>query len=193
MRRSGLYLACAILALARPNPAELEAETPSRFALSADAVAATLAEEGLVVSPAQVQLPLPLTATNATPAMRVTAAELLPDGRMQLRVACRDPKACLPFHVIVDLHGRAAALAGIAGLHSSSDSASQLPRSEDAALRAGAHATLLIEDRHMRIQLPVISMDSGAAGSEIRVSSLDRKTIYRGVVVDRGLVRGSLQ
>ena len=59
-------------------------------------------------------------------------------------------------------------------------------------VRPGDHAVLLLEDSHMRITLPVIAIDSGRVGGEVRVSSLDRKTTFRAIVLESGAVRGDL-
>ena len=44
----------------------------------------------------------------------------------------------------------------------------------------------------MRISVPVISIDSGGIGKDVRVSSLDRKITYQATVVNAQVVQGSL-
>ena len=44
----------------------------------------------------------------------------------------------------------------------------------------------------MRIQLPAVAVDTGAPGTEVRVTSADHRHTYRGVVVDADTVKGVL-
>jgi flagella basal body P-ring formation protein FlgA len=55
-------------------------------------------------------------------------------------------------------------------------------------MRAGTHAVLIMNDRRMRIQIPVISLETGKAGETIHVASPDRKQVYEGEVVDGTLL-----
>ena len=195
MNRIPLHPASLLAVLLGVAPAILGAQVsgPVRQPLSTAAVASALAPEGLNVTPAQVSLPMPLTATVAAPALHIAAAELLPGGRLQLRLTCRNPAECLPFHATVDLHASGTAIASLASLHTSPapGPSTTLPDS-GSSLRIGSRATLFLEGGHTHIQLPVISLDGGTPGTEIRVSSLDRKTVYRGVIVDRDTIRGDL-
>lgn len=194
MNRTSPHLASLLAALALVAPAALCAQgsTPTRQPLSPAAVASALAPEGLTVTAAQVSLPMPLTATIAAPALHIAAAELLPNGRLQLRLTCRIAAECLPFHATVDLHAQANAIASLAALPAAAGIPSNAVSTDPGSLRVGSRATLFIEGGHTRIQLPVISLDGGAPGTEVRVSSLDRKTLYRGIIVDRETVRGLL-
>ena len=64
------------------------------------------------------------------------------------------------------------------------------PKSE-ITMRAGTHATLVMDDDRSHIQVAVISLENGMAGHRIRVSSPDHKQVYFGEVVNARLLRGS--
>lgn len=168
------------------------AQTPGRFPLSAVAVAAALTRTGLPVEAAQIELPGALSATTPEPQLRITSADLLPDGRLRLRVSCRQAGDCQPFLAAVRLPSEQQSMASLENLQKALATDTPARRSSVDRLLAGQQATLLMENAHMRITIPVIVIDSGTPGSEVRVSSLDRKQIFRGVVADPGVVRGVL-
>ena len=122
----------------------------------------------------------------------MTTAELLPDSRLRVRLACAQASECQPFLATVTVPTKTGALENISALRSSFPSHVPIGTVHSLGLRAGQRAILLMEDEHMRIALPVISIDSGAVGSEVRVSSVDRKQLFRGTVLSAQTVRGSL-
>ena len=61
----------------------------------------------------------------------------------------------------------------------------------DITMRAGTHATLVMDDNRSHIQVAVISLENGIAGHRIHVASPDHKQIYVGEVVNANLLRGS--
>jgi flagella basal body P-ring formation protein FlgA len=58
-------------------------------------------------------------------------------------------------------------------------------------MRAGAHATLVMDDDRAHIQIAVISLENGLAGHRIRVASPDHKQVYVAEVVNASLLRKS--
>ncbi len=170
----------------------LTAQMVERVPLTGATVAAALTGAGLHVEGSQIELPGALATTNTDPQLRVTGAELLPDGRLRVRLACRQAGECQPFMATLRSSGPEA-MAGLLALRRSLQppSAARSNGNTD-RLIAGQHATLHLESTHMLITVPVVAIDSGAPGTEVRVSSLDRKQLYRAVVADAGTVRGAL-
>ncbi|MGI4756697.1 MAG: flagella basal body P-ring formation protein FlgA, partial [Janthinobacterium lividum] len=74
-----------------------------------------------------------------------------------------------------------------------SASVAQVAQLAPASVRVGAKLTLLMEEGHMHIHLPVIAIDNSTAGNEIRVTTPDHKQMFRAVVVDAATVRGIVQ
>ncbi len=170
----------------------LTAQMVERVPLTGATVAAALTGAGLHVEGSQIELPGALATTNTDPQLRVTGAELLPDGRLRVRLACRQAGECQPFMATLRSSGPEA-MAGLLSLRRSLQppSAAHSNGNTD-RLIAGQHATLHLESTHMLITVPVVAIDSGAPGTEVRVSSLDHKQLYRAVVADAGTVRGAL-
>lgn len=192
-RHRSIVVPAAVLAFAATlaTPPALRAQgSEGHYPLAPATVAAALEKAGLPLTLAQLDLPGALSATTATPELRVTNAELLADGRMRVRLACRERGQCQPFLATVALGATDNPLAGVASLNAGLHDAPTVP--SDPRLQAGQHVTLLMEDEHMRIALPVIAIDSGKAGAEVRVSSPDRKKTFRGIVVGDRVVRANL-
>ena len=192
MRRWGPYLVYALwMVLAAPRVGAAQ-QAERRFPITGASVAEALRLAGIAVDPAQVQLPAGLSSVSASPALRLSGAEMLPDGRMRLRVLCGAGRECIPFLATVRLSEEDQVLLTAFSKGASSRTAAPTSGASGPALKAGQHALLVIEDGLMHITLPVVSIDSGSLGTEVRVSSLDRKETFRGVVISAGAVRGSL-
>lgn len=147
---------------------------------------------GVPVDPGDLSLPARLTSASADPVLHVTRAEIAgPDG-IRLRLACETMGECLPFIALLRTHTPEQASMLASKFQAKSIHPAPGSNQRDLSLRAGAHATFLLETDRMRIAIPVISIDSGALGSEVRVASLDRKQIYHGVVSDSVTVRGTI-
>jgi hypothetical protein len=182
-------LACAWVSF---NILRIEGQTV-RYTISPAAVSRLLQAEGVLAPAEQLVLPPALSATEASPSLRLQTAELLPDGRLRVRIACQRAAACHPFFATARCTASEGGLAMLARLQRQPEAGSPAARtSEPAGLVAGRQVTLSLETRRMRITLPVIAIDSGKPGAEVRVASLDRKQVYRAVVADAGSVRGVL-
>ena len=154
-------------------------------------VVSALQRMGLSVSASQLELPLQLRSRTEAPYLRATSAEVIPDGRLRLRMTCQEVADCLPFLVLVRVPA-STALQTVSSFHSDLPAAVSLLTYAGPLIRAGEHTLLIMEDQRMRIVFPAVSIDSGAMGAEIRVSSLDRKQVFKGVVIDSSTVRASL-
>lgn len=163
------------------------------FAITEAQVATAMAAAGLATPAVRVQMPGPLFATVPEPALQLTSAELLADGRLRARLACKQRRECVAFFVDLTLAERAPAVAQLAALTAGLQSGQ---RSEGSprivSVHVGQRTTLLLEDERMRISLPVTAVDSGSTGSEIRVQTLDHKQIFQAVVTEAGCVKGNL-
>ncbi len=176
-------------AAAGKAPATQAQSREGRFPLTGTTIAAALQTAGLPVSPAQLEVPGFLNASTAAPKLRLSTADLLPDGRIRVRVACEQANECVPF--LVTVHGVEHPASGMAALQDAITRAADVP-SRGPLLQAGQHTRFLMESDHIVISLPVIAVDSGRPGSDIRVSSLNRKQMFRGVVTQDQTVRGTL-
>lgn len=170
------------------------AQTASvRVPLSMATVVQALHSAGVEANESQIKLPFRVETSSADPILVVTGAEVLPEARLRVRLACSEPHDCLPFFATLQCSDDNAAETDQLSLSRSSFIPRQPIRNAVIpALRAGDHAMLLLEDKQMEITLPVLSIDSGKVGSTVRVSSLDRKRTFLATIVSAQVVRGTL-
>lgn len=164
-----------------------------RFPVTSTVVAAALTRSGLSVYATEIEIPSALSAATSEPQMHLTAAEILSDGRLRVRLACLQARECQPFFALVHLATAPQAVEALVRVQKDLQRTdTPVHHSDPDRMKAGQRATLLMGDAHMRIVLPVIAIDSGAPGAEIRVNSVDRKQTFRVVVLDSGTVQGML-
>ncbi len=187
-RTPPLLVACLLAAPCAPGLAQRLA----RPLLSVNSVVLTLRNAGLTVDAQQVAIPSGLTAAEEQPALAVESAELQRDRSLRIRIACVHHADCSPFYATITLSSQGAGMAALEALRPATAQAEPTPARTTAVIRPGEQTSLLLEDRQMRISLPVIAIDSGSVGTEVRVVSLDHKTTFRTVVVSPTLVRGVL-
>jgi hypothetical protein len=157
-------------------------------------VAAALSSLSVVVSASQIALPSAVSLRRANADIEVSSFFPLDPEHSKVKLRCRDNADCLPFYAVVtwhDAHEPAriqqmwAAKAPVTGIAMPSDRAPLL-------VRTGDPAKLVLEGKNILIQLPVICLGSGAAGARVRVTTSDRKHIYRAVVAGPGLLKSGL-
>ena len=187
-------------------PALAQSTAAQRYPLNTDAIARALHNDGLDVHPADMRMPMTLSAAVSDPALELVGADRLPDGNLRLRLRCRHTGDCLPFSLTLAhntpapvllasaLGASATAIAGSTGTTLAQPHVAPLSTPETAlSVRPGTRLTMLMEDGHMHIHLPVVSLDSAPRDGEIRVATLDRKHTYRATVVNEATVRGIME
>ncbi len=176
-----------------------QSQLQERFALTAGQVARALSNGGMPTTDAQVSLLTRVVATESSPALDVLSVELLnkqlmadhSPARLRVRLGCHLPGKCLPFYAIVS---SLEPLVGLAATASRTFAGINNPVSKanmDITMRAGTHATLVMDDNRSHIQVAVISLENGIAGHRIHVASPDHKQVYVGEVVNAHLLTGS--
>ncbi len=117
-----------------------------------------------------------------------------------IRMHCQ-AEACLPFYVLVHLSGSqlSGSEAQEPGIPSSPRFAAARAQNSAAAapvqapvLRPGQRASMVIDSGLLHIRVPVTCLQSGAAGSMIRVAGPARRKVYEAAIVDGSTVRGTL-
>ncbi len=204
MTRSAHPISICLLALiisaahaqapAAPSPQRPSLQRPERFPITTLTIASALATPEAPVSPTQIALPTEITAADPSPALQLTSIERSGDRAARLRLACTVQKQCLPFFATLTWPDTASATTATAALRSQTRfQPSGQPPSEPAAIRSGAHATLIIDSNRIHIRVPVVCLENGAVGHTVRVAGLDdRKQIYRAEVLDADSLKGSL-
>jgi hypothetical protein len=170
-----------------------------RFALTAGQVARALCAGGMQTTEEQVSMLTTVVATEPDPSLDILSVEPPSKGRAalhspvrsQVRLACHLPGKCLPFYAIVSWPEPTAGPAATPSSVSPVSRNIMFNPNGEITMRAGTHATLVMDDDRSHIQLAVISLENGMAGHRIRVSSPDHKQVYFGEVVSASLLKGS--
>ena len=167
------------------------AATIPRYPVQPSSVVSALSYAGVDLQVTDISLPVALTAAEQFPQFVIGSAESEGSRQVRVRLSCRHAGVCVPFFAELTLEDAAQTKAALQRLQAlfASDRA---PASATGVLRAGQHTVLFLEDNFMRISLPVISIDTGVAGAEVRVGTLDHKQSFRGIVTDDGTVRSAL-
>jgi Chaperone for flagella basal body P-ring formation len=179
----GVLAATSLAGSAQSPPANI---TPQQ-------IVATLLRNNISVSDEDVSLPSRIPTRINNPLLEIIYASTAYNGIAVVKLRCLDVRNCLPFYaVITAIHGGALE----ARLPPRPASASHLPTPprppEPWLVRSGQRATLVLEGRHLRLQMPVICLANGSAGKSIRVTTINGKQIYRAEVAGAGLLKGGL-
>jgi hypothetical protein len=184
------FLLMAALGVAPPASSQSQNHFPLTVAQVVLAVSAT----GMQTTAEHVSLLTRVVATEPEPALDVLSVETLGKGprdqasdRWRVKLSCHVAGKCLPFYAIVSSPlSTAGATNPVAALTSTAWSGHS-----EITMKAGTHATLVIDDQRSHIQVSVISLENGIVGHRIHVASLDHKQTYIGEVVNDRLLRGS--
>jgi hypothetical protein len=185
-----------LLMTAMSLPAWGQSQPQGRFVLTAGQIAQTLSDKGMQIVDRQVSLLANVVTAEPQPLLDVLSVEPLSgrwsgqhsEPRSLVKLACHLPGMCLPFYAIVSGAG------GAAGSGSSSLAAignASLKPNGAVTMRAGTHATLVMDDDRAHIQIAVVTLESGAVGHRIRVASPDHKQFYIAEVVSANLLKRS--
>jgi hypothetical protein len=192
------WLAVSLMA-AVSMPGWGQSQLQDRFALTAEQVARALSAGGIQTREEQVSLPTRVVATENSPALDILSVQSLGKQPVaehssigsRVRLGCHLPGRCLPFYAIVSGLEPPVGLAATAS-HASAGINNPVSKANlDIIMRAGTHATLLMDDNRSHIQVAVITLENGIAGHRIHVASPDHKQVYVGEVVNANLLRGS--
>jgi hypothetical protein len=185
------FLVMAALAATGQARSQLQ----DRFPLTAAQVALAVSASGMPTAAEHVSLLTRVVATEPAPALDILSVETLGKGplaehsevRLRVRLACHVAGKCLPFYAIVI---SAPSTPGPANTLSIPKSAMWNEHSE-ITMKAGTHATLMLDDQRSHIQVAVVSLENGIVGHRIHVASPDHRQTYVGEVVNARLLKGS--
>jgi len=172
----------------------LSGSAQQRFPVTQQQVSHALLRRGVNVDVQQISLVASIVASKPDPELDIDSIQPFGDGRegqsiqSKVRVVCSKAGSCLPFYAIVTWPP-GTSLSALASMDRAASFKSETPT---ISMRVGSNATLIVDTGQMRLRVPVISLQNGAIGSTIRVTSLDRKQTYNAVVVSPTLLTGSL-
>jgi hypothetical protein len=185
------FLLMAALGLTVQAPSQLQ----HRFPLTAAEVALAVSASGMPTTPGRVSLLTRVVATEPEPVLDVLSVENLGKGplagnsdvRLRIKLACHVAAKCLPFYAIVSSTSSTTGPANTLSIRGSAIWSGH----NEITMKAGTHATLLLDDQRAHIQIAVVSLENGIVGHLIHVASPDHKQTYVGEVVNARLLKGS--
>lgn len=186
-------LGTMLIALSAAMPAVAATATSATvYPLENAQVALALSAVGINVDPGAVNLVAQVVARE--PNAKLDVLDIRRTGMVRqnsdqtwVKLGCHDAGTCVPFYAVVKWSGPVSSIPARV-LNSASHSSPLSPL----AIHVGQRITLDIERDRSRIEIAVVSMENGAVGQTIRVSTPDRKLIYHAEVVNSALVKGAL-
>jgi hypothetical protein len=194
-RNCGCFLLAIVAIVGIIIPATAQTPREDRIAISPERVASAMAEAGWKVSPGQVKLLSQLSFAARDTWLQVVRVTHWQENTLKVELRCHDPRACLPFYVLINQGGTADKPGQTLSTDSESHPGqrhSELETTvEKPLMRSGDPATLTFRDRGLSITMPVICLQSGSQGQMIRVASADHKRFYKAEIVGPGLLKAT--
>jgi hypothetical protein len=191
--------ALMMAAMSLPGWVHSPCQAQGRFPLTAHLVAQALSQSGIQTADEQVSMLASVVASEPVPVLDILSIEPLGErspgkhgeSHSLVKMGCRMTGVCLPFYSIVsklDTPDRAAP-----NPRRVSSDAGAVARGSNSGIviRIGAHATLVMDDARSHVEVTVVSLENGAAGHKIRVTTPDHKLVYLAEVVSANLLRRS--
>jgi hypothetical protein len=156
-------------------------------------VAAALATRAIPVGSSQVLLPAQVPARRQDAPLALVGMDALDATHTKAKLHCVEPSDCLPFYAVLSWRDDSDRDRALRQTNPSPTRSAAPPRpTEPLLVRSGERATLVLEGRNVSIKLQVICLSNGGAGKSVRVTTTDRKHIYRAEVAGPGLLKGSI-
>jgi len=184
-----------------PGWAQSSSQAPLRghFPITAYQVAQTLAAKGGNLTGGQVILLADVVSAQPYPVLDVLAVEPLTIQSNQsgsqlqsiVKLGCHVSGVCLPFYAKVTRSDQLVSNAAAPINFPAAVSGAAAHFRPEVTMRAGAHATLVMEDDRAHISVAVVTLENGIVGRKIRVASPDHKQIYIAEVVNAHLLKRS--
>ncbi len=174
------------------------AVTSTQFPISSKEILLAMQNSELPVEGVQVILAAQVNTSTAEPALNLESVVALDGHSEQIKLSCRVHAQCRPFYALARLPERQGSLGAQAYAQlfaqGRREHASSLPVAGDPTgiLRAGSHATLVIDEDRLHIRLPVICMQGGTPGDRIRVTTVNRRQTYEAIVLNGAELKGNL-
>ena len=181
---SGLSKTFAILValLLAGADAPVRAADNSRTPISREQILSVLDTSGIHITPDQIEQLSIVTASEPKPRLKVISVDVLDGESDKVRLQCEQLSSCLPFFVL--LHW------GQTGRQNGGRQPSLLP--ESMLVRSGKAAVLVFEGDFLRMTLPVMCLQNGGLGQQVRVLNKETKKTYWARVTALGVVTSVL-
>ena len=189
--RSRLAKAFAIFTvlLLAGTGASARADDNPRTPISRECILRALHSSGIPILPDQMEQLSGITAAEPNPPLKVLSIDMLDADSDKVLLRCEHPNTCLPFYVLVHW-GRMED--GSAARPGQPDAEPQHVTSGNLLVRSGKTVVLMLEGQYIHMTLPVLCLQNGGRGQQVRVISKDTKKRYLARVTGRGVVTSVL-
>ena len=164
------------------------ADDAPRTPISRERILGALHASGISILPDQMEELSGMTAAEPDPPLKVLSIDMLDGESDKVLLRCEHPNTCLPFYVLVHWGQRAG---GSAARPERRDKESaQQPG--NLLVRSGRTVVLRLDGEYVHMTLPVLCLQNGGRGQEVRVISKETKKRYVARVTGRGVVTSVL-
>ncbi len=169
----------------------VRAEDNPRTPISRESILGALHSSGISIRPEQMEELSDMTAAEPNPPLKVLSIDMLDADSDKVLLRCEHPNTCLPFYVLVHwgrLEDGSAARPG----RSDREPAQPQQRAGNLLVRSGRTVVLMLEGEYIHMTMPVLCLQNGGRGQQVRVISKDTKKRYVARVIGPGVVTSVL-
>ena len=171
--------------------ATVRAQEASRTPISRDCILRALHSSGVSILPGQMEELSGMTAAEPNPPLKVLSIDMLDADSDKVLLRCEHPNTCLPFYVLVhwgQLEDGSTSRPG----QTDRKPAQPEQRAGNLLVRSGRTVVLMLEGEYIHMTLPVLCLQNGGRGQQVRVISKDTKKRYVARVTGPGVVKSVL-
>ncbi len=165
----------------------VRAQDAPRTPISRECILRALHSSGVSILPKQMEELSGMTAAEPNPPLKVLSIDMLDADSDRVLLRCEHPNTCLPFYVLVHW-GQLAARPG----QTHRKPAQPEQRAANLLVRSGRTVVLRLEGEYIHMTLPVLCLQNGGRGQQVRVISKDTKKRYVARVTGPGVVMSVL-
>ncbi|MGA9811405.1 MAG: flagella basal body P-ring formation protein FlgA [Terriglobales bacterium] len=169
----------------------VRAEDAPRMPISRDCILRALHSSGVSILPEQMEELSGMTAAEPNPPLKVLSVDMLDADSDKVLLRCEHPNTCLPFYVLVNwgrLEDGSAARPG----RPDNKAAQSDRQAVNPLVRSGRTVVLMLEGEYIHMTLPVLCLQNGGRGQQVRVISKETKKRYVARVTGPGVVTSAL-
>jgi hypothetical protein len=173
----------------------LSADDNGRTPITREAIVATLNTSGIGIEPDQLEQLSAMSSAEANPQLRVMSVDTLDADSDKVLLRCEHSTACLPFYVLIHWGKPGDKTRPGRSSQASSQNAGQASsgqQAEDWLVRSGKFVMLMLDGEYIHMILPVLCLENGGRGQQVRVISKSTKRRYVARVTGPGLVQSAL-
>ena len=169
----------------------VRAQEASRTPISRDCILRALHSSGVSILPEQMEELSGMTAAEPNPPLKVLSVDMLDADSDKVLLRCEHPNTCLPFYVLVHW-GRLEDGSTSRPGQTIRKAAQPEQRAANLLVRSGRTVVLMLAGEYIHMTLPVLCLQNGGRGQQVRVINKDTKKRYVARVTGPGVVTSVL-